>query len=189
MYPILQEDMSPTFLCLRKLLGTNEWNTDHKLWYAMNQSWKLQQQFHQGDISLWPFVVWAEAAKRHQKKCFASQSANPNNTDFWKNCMANRVFLKKAESHAQQDVWTTIQKICSGRDYLYYLWYTIPENTTSCQKPHHARIPTQSITFPNVLQGLDLGSSIWLKRSAIRPVMFGCLGASGWIDQIAIPKT
>lgn len=102
--------MSPTLFYLRKFLSTNEWNTGHNLCYALKNAWKLQQQIRQGDISLRPFIVWTEKAKRQPKKGVVSRRSNPSNTDFGKNCMANRVFLKKRESHAQQDVWATIKR-------------------------------------------------------------------------------
>lgn len=77
-----------------------------------------------------------------KKKDFVSRSANPNNTDFRKNNMANRVFLKKAESDAQQDVWTIIQKNLQWKRLLLLLvtqnpWkhHLVPK-ATSCANPN-----------------------------------------------------
>ena len=87
--------------------------------------------------------------------------------------MANRVLLKKAESHAQQDVWTTIQKI--KLQWKRPLLLLVTRNPWK----HHPVPKATSCANPNTFyQGLDLESSICLKRSVIPPVMFGCLAAA-----------
>ncbi len=176
MYPIFQEDVSLTFLYLRKFLCTNEWNTDRNLCYAVNNSWKLRQRPHLS-VAICRLSWSGETA---QKKWFCFTKCQPQQHRFLQELHGKSNLLKESRITCLTRCVDYNPKKCNGRDYLYCycLWHTIPENTTSCQKPHHARIPTHSITFPNVLQRLELGSSIWLKRSAIRPVMFGCLGAA-----------
>lgn len=112
-----------------------------------------------------------------KKNGFVSRSANPNNTDFRKNNMANRVFLKKAESDAQQDVWTIIQKNLQWKRLLLLLVTHNPWKTPPRAKSHIMRESQHILSpFPMCCKG-----SIWDHRFGSNAQRFDRWCLAAWL--------